>query len=154
MDKEEDKKILIACYRSPYNKESIDIIEKVIIKKKPEKIIVLSISETKKSSGTIESYLGRHDVKKLKGQYEKDQEIRSSSYSDKILDIGRKFNIPSEKIIKKGKASKIILEAVEKYNPSHVVIHPSDKSGVDKLLSGSVEDEVCKDSRCEVTILE
>lgn len=154
MNKEKNKKILIACYRSPYNKKSVDIIEKLIIKKKPEKIIVLSISETKKSSGTIESYFGRSDVKNLKGQYEKDQQIRSSEYSDKILDIGKKLNIPSEKIIKKGNASKIILNAVEKYNPSHVVIHPSDKSGIDKILSGSVEDEVCKDSSCEVTILE
>jgi len=154
MNKKTNKNVLIACYRSPYNKESIDKIEKLIQKKKPDKIIVLIISETKKSSGTIESYLGKKDVNKLKGQYEKDQEIRSSGYSDKIIELTKKFDIPTEKIIKKGEASKIILEAVEKYNPFHVIIHPSDKSNVDKILSGSVEDKVCKDSKCKVTLLE
>ncbi len=153
MNEKNNKNILIACYRSPYNKESIDKIEKLIQNKKPDKIIVLSISETKKSSVTIESYLGKKDVNKLKGQYEKDQEIRTSGYSDKILKLSKKFDIPAEKIIKKGKASRIIIKAVEKYKPSHVIIHPSDKSSVDKIFSGSVEDRVCKDSSCEVTIL-
>ncbi len=154
MNGENNEKILIACYRSPYDEDSLKKIKNLIKNKSPEKIIVLSISETKNSSGTIESYLGRKDVDKLKGQFEKDQEIRSSGYSDKILDIGRKLGISAEKIIKKGKASKIILKAVKKYEPSYVVIHPSDKSGIDKILSGSVEDKVCKESKCEVKVLE
>lgn len=154
MNEEKNKKILIACYRSPYEKESIEKLRKLLKKNKPEKIIVLSISETKDSSGTIESYLGRRDVEKLKGQFAKDQRIRSSGYSDKIIELTEKLDIPSEKVRKKGNASDIILEAVEKYNPSHVVIHPSDKSNVDKILSGSVEDEVCEESKCKVTILD
>lgn len=151
---EKKKKILIACYRSPYDKESLKKIEALINANNPEKIIVLSISETKKSSGTIRSYLGRKDMDKLKGQFEKDQEIRSSGYSDKILRISRKLNVPAEKIVKKGKASKIILKAVKRYKPTLVIIHPSDKSGLDKLISGSVEDKVCKDTKCNITILE
>ncbi len=77
MNENKNKKILVACYRSPYDKESVDKIEKLISDKDPEKVIVLSISETKKSSGTIKSYLGRRDMDKLKGQFERDQEIRS-----------------------------------------------------------------------------
>ncbi len=154
MNEKNNKKILIACYRSPYDKESLKKIEKLLKNKQPDKVIVLSISETKKSSGTIKSYLGRKDINKLIGQYEKDQEIRSSGYSDKILNISRELDIPAEKIIKKGKASKIILKAIKKYKPSHVVIHPSDKSSVDKAISGSVEDKVCKSSSCKVTILD
>ncbi len=148
-----NKKILIACYRNPYDKKSIEKIKKILKKEKPDKIIILSISETKKSSGTIESYLGRKDVEKLRGQFEKDQKIRSSGYSDKIIELTENLEIPAKKIEKKGKASDIILKAVEEYKPSKVIIHPSDKSGVDKILSDSVEDTVCEESECDIRSL-
>jgi hypothetical protein len=150
MIKKKNKKILIACYRNPYNKQSIEKIKNIIKKEKPGEVIILSISETKKSSGTIESYLGRKDVEKLRGQFEKDQRLRSSGYSDKIIELSEKLEIPAKKIEKKGKASDIILKAVEEYKPSKVIIHPSDKSNVDKIISDSVEDTICKESKCDI----
>lgn len=147
-------KILIACYRRPYNKKSLDTIRKLIQEQRPEKVIVLSISETRESSGTIDSYLGTSDLKALRGHLERDQEIRASGYSDKILGISQSMGVPTEKKERKGRASRIILKAVDKYEPSHVVIHSSDKSSIDKLLSGSVKERVCRGSSCKVVILD
>ncbi len=147
-------KILIACYRRPYKRKSLDTIRKLIQQQEPEKVIVLSISETRESSGTIESYLGTSDLRTLKGHLVRDQEIRASGYSDKILGISQALGIPTEKKEREGRASKIILNAIEKFEPSHVIIHSSDKSSIDKLLSGSVKERVCRGSSCKVVILD
>ena len=65
----------------------------------------------------------------------------------------KQFSVDMEKIERKGKASEIILKEAKKHKPSHIVVHKSDKSKIDKRLSGSVSDEVCKESMCIVKIL-
>ncbi|MEF8848001.1 MAG: universal stress protein [Candidatus Thermoplasmatota archaeon] len=147
------KTIMVACYRKPYDEKSLKSIKKLIRKEKPDRILVLNISETKESSGTVESYLGRKDVEKLRDQYKKDQRIRSQAYTDKISDIADDLDIPIKEIKKKGKAAEIILNVMKKYDPYKIIIHSSDKSSVDKLISGSVKEEVCKKSSCEVEAL-
>lgn len=145
--------IIIACYRRPYDKQSLESIRGLLKRENPDKVIVLSISEIKKSRLNVKSYLGTRDIKKFKDKLAKDQRLRSSRYTDKIIDICRKLNIDCKKIEEKGKASDIIIEKAKENKPSHIVIHESDKSKIDKMLSGSVSDEVCRESICVVTIL-
>lgn len=152
-NKQNDKDILIACYRKPYSKESLEIIRKLLKKMKPSKVIILRISELRKSSGTVSSYLGSKDQKTLQRHYEEDQSIRATGYTEDIVELAKKMNIPVEIITKKGAASKIILHEVKQRHPLHIIIHPSEKSKMDELLTGSVEQEVCKNKSCAVTVL-
>jgi hypothetical protein len=147
------KTVLIACYRRPYVKDSLDSVKDLLKKKKTEKVYVLSITEEKKPSANIESYLSSRDVKDFENKLDEDKMIRTSRYTKEILKICEKLKIDCEKIERKGKASEIILEESKKHNPSYIVVHKSDKSKIDKHLSGSVSDEVCKESMCIVTIL-
>lgn len=148
-----EKSVIIACYRRPYAKSSLESIESLLKKEKIENVYILSISEEKKPSATINNYLGTKDVKDFKNKLDEDQIFRTSKYTDEILRICKKLKIDCEKIERKGKASKIILKEAKKHKPSHIVVHKSDKSKIDKHLSGSVSDEVCKESMCIVTIL-
>jgi hypothetical protein len=149
----QEKTVIIACYRRPYTEKSLSSIKDLLKEEKTKKVIILSIAESKKSSPNVESYLGLRDVKNLKDKIEEDKTIRAARYTDKIIDICKKLDTKCEKIEKKGKAAKIILEEAKEYKPSHIVIHRSDKSRIDKHLSGSVKDEVCKESMCIVTVL-
>jgi len=151
--RDSDKTVLIACYRRPYVKDSLDSVKDLLKKEKTEKVYVLSITEAKKPSANIESYLGSRDVKNFENKLDEDKTVRASRYANEILKICEKLNIGCEKIERKGKASEIILKEAKKHKPSHIVVHKSDKSKIDKRLSGSVSDEVCKDSMCIVTIL-
>jgi stalled ribosome rescue protein Dom34 len=150
---EEKKTMIIACYRQPYSKKSMNAIKEMVKNIHPSKVIILSITEFRKSSGTIESYLSRKDQEQLKKQVEKDRNIRASGYSDKILKMINELGVPAKKIRKSGDISTIILQSIKKYNPSHVIIHPSSKSRIDKMLVGSVEDNVCRESMSNITIL-
>jgi nucleotide-binding universal stress UspA family protein len=147
------KTIIIACYRRPYVKSSLESIDTLLKKEKTEKVYILSISEEKKPSATVENYLGSKDVKEFESKLDEDQTYRASKYTDEILRICEELEINCKKIEKKGNVSEIILEEAKKHKPSHIVIHRSDKTRIDKRLSGSVSDEVCKESMCIVTIL-
>jgi hypothetical protein len=146
--------ILVACYRRPYTRKSLARIGKLIEETEPSRVIVLSISETRRSSGTIESYLGSSDLRELRDELERDQRLRSSGYSKRIVEIARSLGVPVNQEVKEGEASEIILSSIDEHDPSHVVIHSSDKSVIDKALSVPVEDEVCKGSQCRVVVLD
>jgi nucleotide-binding universal stress UspA family protein len=153
MHRESGRTVIIACYRRPYVKNSLDSVEELLRKEKAKKVYVLSITEEKKPSANIESYLGSRDVRDFENKLDEDKMIRASRYTKEILEICEKLNIDCKKIERKGKASEIILEEAKEHKPSHIVVHKSDKSKIDKRLSGSVSDEVCKDSMCIVTVL-
>ncbi len=133
---------MIACYRRPYNTEGIEKIKKLLNEKNPNKIILLTIAERKKTGRSINSYLGKKDVKKLENQYEKDQENRSKKYANEILKISESMNTPTKKIQKKGNITEIIKNELDNFNPDFLVIHHSDKSRIDKMITGSIEDEI------------
>jgi hypothetical protein len=153
MNKASIKTVIIACYRKPYVKGSLDSVENLLKKEKIEKVYILSITEAKKPSSNIENYLGFKDIKDFENKLDEDKMIRASRYTNEFLRICNKLKIDCEKIERKGKASEIILEEAKKHKPSYIVVHKSDKSKIDKRLSGSVSDEVCKESMCIVTIL-
>ncbi len=140
--KKNEKKILIACYQRPFSESSIETIKNFLDENKPDEVLILIITERKESSGTIDSYLGRKDIQKLKQQYEKDQEIRSGGYADRIVDISQQLHISVEKKKKKGDIAKIINEEIKKYKPDFVIINHSEKSTVDKMMTGCVEDVI------------
>lgn len=135
-------KIMIAFYQRPYSSDSIEKIKHLLEEKRPDELLLLTIAERKKSSGTVDSYLGRRDVEKLRDHYEKDQEIRSTKYSDKILDISERKNITTHKIVKKGNILDVIKKEMNEYNPDIIVLNHSDKTRLDKFISGCVEDEL------------
>jgi len=144
-------KIMIAFYQRPYSKKSIEKIKQLLDTKKPKEVLLLSIAERKESSGTVSSYLGRKDVEKLENQFQKDQEIRSTQYADKLYKVSEKRNITTKKLIKKGNISQIIKNQMDEYNPDLIVINHSDKSRLDKILSGCIEEQVIQ--KCKNNII-
>jgi len=157
MDKEMNQntisKMMIAFYQRPYTTKSVKKIEELLDAKKPDEIILLSIAERKKSSGTIKSYLGRKDIEKLKNQYQKDQEIRSTRYADRILKISKDKHISTKKIVSKGNIIEVIKRKMDEYQPDIVVINHSDKSKLDKLIAGCIEEEVVKKCKNNIVIV-
>lgn len=142
---------MIAFYQRPYSKKSIEKIKQLLDTKKPKEVLLLSIAERKESSGTVSSYLGRKDVEKLENQFQKDQEIRSTQYADKLYKVSEKRNITTKKLIKKGNISQIIKNQMDEYNPDLIVINHSDKSRLDKILSGCIEEQVIQ--KCKNNII-
>ncbi len=142
---------MIAFYQRPYSKKSIEKIKQLLDTKKPKEVLLLSIAERKESSGTVSSYLGRKDVEKLENQFQKDQEIRSTQYADKLYKVSEKRNITTKKLIKKGNISQIIKNQMDEYNPDLIVINHSDKSRLDKILSGCIEKQVIQ--KCKNNII-
>ena len=135
-------KMMIAFYQRPYNKKSVKKIKDIITQRKPDHIVLLSIVEQKESSGTIDSYLGRKDVKRLQDQSQNAQEIRSIRYTDKILKIIEELKISTEIVEKKGDIIEVIKNEFNRVNPDILIINHSHKSRVDKFLSGCVEDDI------------
>jgi len=135
-------KMMIAFYQRPYSSDSIEKIKRLLEEKRPEELLLLTIAERKKSSGTVDSYLGRKDVERLKHQYETDQEIRSTSYAEKILEISERKNITTNKLVKKGNIVEVIKKEMDDYQPDIIVLNHTDKSRFDKIISGCVEDEL------------
>lgn len=147
------KKMMIAFYQRPYSIESIRKIKELLDTKKPNELLLLSIAERKKSSGTINSYLGRKDAEKLRDQYQKDQEIRSNQYAKEILKISKNKNITTKTSMKKGNIFRIIKNKIDEYQPDIIVINHSDKSKLDKIFSGCVEDEVVEKCKNNITVV-
>jgi len=135
-------KMMIAFYQRPYSSDSIEKIKQLLDEKKPDELLLLTIAERKQSSGTVDSYLGRKDVEQLRDQYEKDQEIRSTNYADEIFKISKKKNITTKKMVKKGTIYDVIKKEMEEYHPDIIVLNHTDKSRVDKFISGCIEDEL------------
>lgn len=150
-NQENVSKMMIAFYQRPYSDESVEKIKQLLDSKRPDELLLLSITEQRKSSGTIGSYLGRKDVEKLKGHFEKDQEIRSNQYANRILNISKQKGITTKKTVEKGNIFEIIKSQMKQYNPDIVIINHSDKSKMDKLITGCVEDEVVE--KCENNII-
>lgn len=150
----EKKKIIIACYRRPYVEKSLEAIANLLTIEKIKKVYVLTITEEKGPGVNVDSYLGRKDVKKFESNLEEDKNIRSKRYTDEIIGLCKNLHIKCEKIQRKGKTSKIILDEAKRIKPSHIVIHKSEKTRIDKKLTGSVSDEVCQESMCIVSIYE
>lgn len=141
-NKQHINKMMIAFYQRPYSSDSIKKIKRLLEEKKPKELLLLAIAERKKSSGTVDSYLGRKDVEKLKDQYETDQEIRSTSYAEKILEIGERKDITTNKLVKKGNIVEVIKKEMDDYQPDIIVLNHTDKSRFDKIIRGCVEDEL------------
>lgn len=146
-------KMIIAFYQRPFNKKSVKKIEELFDAKKPDEVLLLSITEQKESTGTIESYLGRKDVERLKGQFEKDRKIRASGYADKILKISEKRNISTKKIERKGNIINIINEEINKHQPDTLVINHSEKSQLEKLITGCIEEEILEKCKNNIIIV-
>lgn len=146
-------KMMIAFYQRPYSSKSVQKIKELLDTKKPDELLLLSIAEQKKSSGTINSYLGRKDAEKLRDQYQKDQEIRSNQYAKEILKIGENKNITTKTSMKKGNIFKIIKNKMDEYKPDILIINHSDKTKLDKILSGCVEDEVVKKCKNKIIVV-
>lgn len=144
-------KMMIAFYQRPYSSDSIEKIKQLLDEKKPDELLLLTIAERKQSSGTVDSYLGRKDVEQLRDQYEKDQEIRSTNYADEIFKISKKKNITTKKMVKKGTIYDVIKKEMEEYHPDIIVLNHTDKSRVDKFISGCIEDELL--STCNNNII-
>jgi nucleotide-binding universal stress UspA family protein len=150
-NKQHVNKMMIAFYQRPYSPDSTEKIKRLLDEKRPDELLLLTIAERKQSSGTVDSYLGRKDVEQLRDQYEKDQEIRSTNYADKILTISKKKGISTKKLVKKGTIYDVIKKEMEEYHPDIIVLNHTDKSRLDKLISGCIEDELI--SKCNNNII-
>lgn len=148
-----DAIVIISCYRKPYDKESINILEQFLNKIRPKKVIILSIVDTKKPTSLIKSHLGTKDLQSFTHQLQDDQVIRIKKYKEMIVSVCKKMDIPYEEITRKGRASSIIREEVNTYQPSLLVIHRTDKLRIEKALLGSTQEEVCKAISCRVVLL-
>lgn len=150
----DEKKMLIVCYRKPYSGESRQYIEELLEEEEIDKVIIVRISEARVCSKQVSNfYIGQEVTEDLQEELVKDDKIRIWRYSEDIYEICEELGIPTEKVLERGDAGNIIPHLIRKYQPCCTIIHRSDKSWFDKYLSGSVMENVLQESKGDLTIL-
>lgn len=136
------KKILLPTDGSTYADQVVERVEKLIAD--DGEIIVLSVAGRLTSS----AFQSRRKVKKVNEKLKKD--------AQKFVDgIAARFddNLNVTKMVKVGFPAETIKQVTEEEGVDLIVISSSGKSGIHKLVLGSVAEKVLKDSEIDVLLV-
>lgn len=148
--------ILITCYKCSYSDESIQKIKDIIIKKKPDKIIVLKIIKNDYDLEILCGNLGFRNLEQfniaIKNLRKKDIDEVCTRLVDNIKELEKPYDIHyrvgehiSDEIIKETKNINLI----------HIIMHKPSKTYFDKIIEPSTVDTITKTiGKNKVTILD
>lgn len=145
--------ITIACYRRPYSRKSLLHIKGLLKLERPARVVILRILEVGEIKEIVDTGLGFGDIQEFEESFANDQKKRTHRYAEAIHEICRNLGIASKEVIRKGHTADVILREAQGSRSCHVVIHESDKTRMDKFLSGCVQDDVKRKALCRLTIL-
>ncbi|MBS3816791.1 MAG: universal stress protein [Candidatus Thermoplasmatota archaeon] len=137
--------LMIASYREKYLEQSLDAIRQIIEQEEPEKIIVLKIIEEKAPSELVEANIGLEEKDDFLQSVREKKRREVDDYSEDIVDLIEEFNIPSEVHLRKGKdVAQEIIEEFKNMEADHVIIHGPKKGALEKVVEGSISENVKK----------
>ncbi len=138
--------LMIACYESPYSKESLKMIKRTIEKKSPTKIIILKIIEQPKIEKVMDTRIGKKTEEDFMKSVIEDKKREVDAYAEDILEMTDEAGIPTEVRLRKTEAiADKIIEDYEEMEIDHLIIQDSDRDLLEKLARGDIEREVKKE---------
>lgn len=136
------KKILLPTDGSTYADQVVERVEKLIAD--DGEIIVLSVAGRLTSS----AFQSRRKVKKVNEKLKKDAQKFVDGMAARFDD-----NLNVTKMVKVGFPAETIKQVTEEEGVDLIVISSSGKSGIHKLVLGSVAEKVLKDSEIDVLLV-
>ena len=136
------KKILLPTDGSTYADQVVERVEKLIAD--DGEIIVLSVAGRLTSS----AFQSRRKVKKVNEKLKKDAQKFVDGMAARFDD-----NLNVTKMVKVGFPAETIKQVTEEEGVDLIVISSSGKSGIHKLVLGSVVEKVLKDSEIDVLLV-
>jgi len=139
--------ILIPVDRSPYSKKSFEYVLKNV--SEPKILLLHVVDPVSAFEYSGEAYVD------FEG-YQQEEERRRNQ-AEQMLNEFRKesleYGLEVETAIKIGKPAKRILETAEEHDIDHIVMGSRGRSGVGRVLLGSVAETVTRRSTVPVTII-
>lgn len=136
------KKILLPTDGSTYADQVVERVEKLIAD--DGEIIVLSVAGRLTSS----AFQSRRKIKKVNEKLKKDAQKFVDCMAARFDD-----NLNVTKMVKVGFPAETIKQVTEEEGVDLIVISSSGKSGIHKLVLGSVAEKVLKDSEIDVLLV-
>ncbi len=136
------KKILLPTDGSTYADQVVERVEKLIAD--DGEIIVLSVAGRLTSS----AFQSRRKVKKVNEKLKKDAQKFVDGMAARFDD-----NLNVTKMVKVGFPAETIKQVTEEEGVDLIVISSSGKSGIHKLVLGSVAEKVLKDSEIDILLV-
>lgn len=135
--------LLIASYREPYSKESLEKIKRMILEENPDKIIILKIIEEETMPEVVDATVGIEERQDFLDSVLEKKKMQADEYAADIIDITKDMKIPVEVHLRKGdEISDEIIGEFGKMKVDHVILHGPQKGPVENILSKTTSDEV------------
>lgn len=85
-------------------------------------------------------------------ELEEAQEAQASELFDEVRDVAGDYGASIETVTGKGDAAEAIVAAADSYDVDHVVMGSHGRSGLSRIIVGSVAEQVIRESPVSVTI--
>ncbi len=152
----EIKTLMIATYRESYTDEALKAIIDIIEQERPEKIIILKMIEEKNSSELVDANIGLEGKKDFLESVRERKKEQADKYAEEIKELAERFDIPSEVHLRKSDdLGEGIIDEFRDKDVDHVIIHAPKKGAVEKMMEGSIAEDVKKELETrKVTLLD
>lgn len=135
--------LLIASYREKYGEAALKKIRSVIQKTKPTKIIITKIIKEEEIPQVVDAKVGIEEKNDFLDTVHEEKKQQADEYAAEIIELTESFDIPTEVHLRKGRdIGNEIIDEFEKIDAKYVVIHPSHKGVLERLMERSTAKEV------------
>jgi nucleotide-binding universal stress UspA family protein len=73
--------------------------------------------------------------------------------ADRVRDLLRKDGVPADSVVKEGNPAKAIIEAAAENECDLIVLGSHGRTGLDRILMGSVSQQVVVQAKCPVMVV-
>lgn len=140
---ENERNLLVASYREKYSDSGLVKIKNVIKKTKPTKIIITKIIKEEGIPQVVDAKVGIEEKNDFLETVHEEKKQKADDYAADLIKITKKFDIPTEVHLRKGAdVGNEIVDEFDKIDAQYLIIHPSHKGLLERLMEGSTAKEV------------
>ncbi len=140
---EKERVLLIASYRVKYGESALKKIKKVILNTEPTKIIITKIIKEEEIPQVVDAKVGIEEKNDFLETVREEKKQQADEYAAEIIELTEAFDIPTEVHLRRGKdIGNEIIDEFEKIDARYVIIHPSHKGVLERLMESSTAKEV------------
>lgn len=137
------EKLLIACYKKFYKKESLEIIKDTIESETPSKIIVLKVIEEPEVSKKVKSRVGIEAKEDFLDSVIDEKKNKLDEISEEVLSITDEADVPVQVHLRKSKViSNKVLSEFKMRDGDHLIIPNTEKGPFQRLIEGSTKEKI------------
>ncbi len=142
----DERILLIASYREEYDKKALRKIKRLILKIKPDRVIVTKIIEEESTPELVDAAIGMEEKKDFLETVREEKKHKADEYAEGLVKLLKSMDMPTEvRLRKTDHISEEIIDDYQKIGVDYVIIHRKTKDPISRALGGSTAKKVKKE---------